>query len=56
MARFAPKTMPGLDAIIRGPLYRKERRPDELQTQDEQRQPHISRGWIKDKPEGSDHP
>jgi spore germination protein KA len=55
MAPLAPKTFPGFDVIARGPLYRQERRPDVLQTKDVTRQPHISRGWIEDQPEGGDH-
>lgn len=53
---LAPKTIAGLDVIIRGDLYRQERRPDELQPKDISRQPHISRAWIKEQPESRDNP
>jgi len=54
MAPLAPKTITGLDVVIGGPAYRQERRPDVLQAKDVTRQPHISRGWIEEPPEGSD--
>ena len=46
MVPIAPKTMAGLDVIIRGPVFRQEMRPDGLNTQDNRRQPHISRQWT----------
>lgn len=46
MTPIAPKTMAGLDVIIRGPVFRQEMRPDGLNAQDNRRQPHISRQWT----------
>ncbi|QJW46793.1 spore germination protein [bacterium BFN5] len=46
MVPIAPKTMAGLDVIIRGAVFRQEMRPDGLNTQDNRRQPHISRQWT----------
>ncbi|MEN6412046.1 MAG: spore germination protein [Veillonellales bacterium] len=47
MTPIGPKTNAGLDAVIRGPVFQQEFRPDELNAQDERRQPRISRQWIK---------
>jgi spore germination protein KA len=56
MAPMAPRTQAGLDVIIRGSVFKQERRPDELNTQDGNRQPPISRQWTQeqavDKKEG----
>jgi len=52
MAPVAPKTIAGYDTLIRGPVYRQELRPDQLNTQDNRRQPSISRKWTEDKPIG----
>lgn len=49
-----PKTGAGLDVIIRGPVYRQELRPDALNPQLRRRQPHISRVWRTQKPDGDD--
>jgi len=49
---IGPKTIPGLDVVIRGPVYRQEMRPDELNTLDQRRQPPISRKWAKKQPDG----
>jgi spore germination protein KA len=54
LAPIAPKTIAGLDVIVRGPIYRQERRPDVLQPKDIKRQPHISRGWVVEPSEGGD--
>ncbi len=44
---FAPKTLGGLaDTITRSPVWQQEKRPDFLNTQDDSRQPQISRGWT----------
>jgi len=51
-APLAPKTMAGLDVVVRGPNYRQEERPDELNTLDERRQPSVSRKWERQEPEG----
>lgn len=52
MVPIGPRTATGLDVVMRGPLYRQEERPDALNTQDEVRQPHISRLWRKQPPRG----
>ena len=46
MAPIAPKTMAGYDLVMRGPVFRQEKRPDYLNPQDVQRQPSISRKWT----------
>ncbi|MPN15650.1 hypothetical protein SDC9_162984 [bioreactor metagenome] len=51
---IGPKTMPGFDIVRRGPVFRQEMRPDALNTQDQRRQPHISRKWITEPPVGRD--
>ncbi len=43
---LAPRTTPGFDSIVRGPVFRQERRPDELNTLDTSRQPSLSRRWL----------
>jgi spore germination protein KA len=50
MVPIAPKTAPGWDIVMRGPIHMQEQRPDELNTQDTTRQPNISRRWIENKP------
>lgn len=52
LSPLGPKTTPGLDVLVQGPVYRQERRPDELNTLDPRRQPPISRKWVKENPEG----
>jgi spore germination protein KA len=54
VAPIAPKTVPGLDVLARGPAYRQELRPDELAARDERRQPPVSRRWDGPRPEGGD--
>lgn len=54
MAPLAPKTIAGLDIVVSGMSYRQERRPDELNSQDDWRQPHISRRWRLGKPTGKE--
>lgn len=54
MVPLGPKTMPGFDIVRRGPVYRQELRPDALNTQDQRRQPHISRKWITEEPVGGE--
>jgi spore germination protein KA len=46
---FAPRTKKGLDLVIKGPVWKQERRPDDINPQDIQRQPKISRLWRLDK-------
>lgn len=53
-APITPKTVGDNDVIVRGQVYDQENRPDELNTQDNRRQPPVSRQWIKEPPEG-DH-
>jgi len=55
MAPIGPRTIAGVDVIVRGPVYRQERRPDELDTLDIQRQPSISRQWVQEPPVGSEN-
>lgn len=50
LAPIAPRTQAGLDVIVRGPVFQQERRPDELNTQDTNRQPPLSRPWTKEQP------
>jgi len=55
MVPIAPKVIPGLDIFVRGPIFRQEKRPDELNPQDGQRQPHISKVWqTQDPKEGGE--
>lgn len=51
---LAPKTMPGVDVVFRGSVFRQEERPDELNTLDERRQPSVSRKWVKQKSKEGD--
>ncbi|MBP2653235.1 MAG: gerAA 1 [Firmicutes bacterium] len=50
MAPVGPKTTPGFDTIVRGPVFSQERRPDELNPQDKRKQANISRQWTKEPP------
>lgn len=54
LAPIAPKTIPGGDIILRKPTHMQERRPDELNTQDNIRQGIISRPWTEKTPIGGD--
>ncbi len=54
LAPVAPKTIPGGDIILRKPTHMQERRPDELNTQDNIRQGIISRPWTEKTPIGGD--
>lgn len=54
LAPVGPRTVAGLDVIVRGQVYRQEERPDALNTQDNVRQPHISRVWRREPPRGGD--
>lgn len=51
MAPIAPKTNAGYDVVLRGPVFKQEIRPDELNTKDKRRQPFISRLWKVGKPQ-----
>lgn len=50
MAPIAPKANAGYDVVLRGPVYKQETRPDELNPRDKIRQPYISRQWSKKPP------
>ncbi|MDD4599554.1 MAG: spore germination protein [Negativicutes bacterium] len=52
MVPIGPKTKPGFDTVLRGPVFRQEMRPDALNTRNQRRQPHISRKWITEPPAG----
>lgn len=54
LAPVAPKTMSGLDVVIRGPVFRQENRSDALNTTDSSRQPEIARPWIMKKKSGGE--
>ncbi|HWR08477.1 spore germination protein [Sporomusa sp.] len=57
LSPISPKSMGGLDVLIRGAVFRQESRPDALNTKDSTRQPHISRRWtMADANEGDDKP
>ncbi len=53
MAPIAPRTNAGYDVVLRGPVFKQENRPDELNPKDKRRQPFISRLWKTRKPEGA---
>ena len=46
---IAPKTKRGTDIIIKHPIWKQEMRADFINSQNVRRQPHISRGWTKQK-------
>lgn len=50
----APKTIPGGDIILRKPAYKQQRRPDELNPQDDIRQGANSRPWTEERPTGGE--
>lgn len=50
MTPIAPRTLAGLDVVVKGTVFRQERRPDELNTKDIIRQPSISRKWVYEQP------
>lgn len=52
LAPIGPKAIAGLDVIARGPIFRQEVRPDELNPLDGVRQPSISRTWTEENPVG----
>ena len=57
MVPVAPKTMSGLDVVIKGPVFHQERLPDYLNPKDQNRQPPVARKWTKErstKPGGDD--
>ncbi|MBP2645066.1 MAG: gerAA 1 [Firmicutes bacterium] len=52
LAPVGPKTTPGYDMVIRGPVYSQELRPDELNPKDRRRQSSVARGWTQEAPAG----
>lgn len=52
-APFAPKTAKNwTNELTRAPIWKQEMRPDFLNAKDEQKQPEVSRGWVKQNQEG----
>lgn len=49
LAPVGPRTVPGADVVTRLPVFFHKKRPDYLNPQDVQRQPDVSRGWLKAK-------
>lgn len=49
---IAPQTRQNRDKIIRGPLHNQDKRPDNLNTQNEKRMGDNPRGWVTSKPGG----
>lgn len=48
MVPFGPKTADNIfNVISKAPIWKQERRFDYLNTKDEEKQPKISRGWVK---------
>lgn len=45
LAPYSPTAQKGNDLLIRKPVWKQEMRPDEINAQDKQRQPKISRLW-----------
>ncbi len=45
-----PRTQDSGDLIIRKPVWKRERRPDELNALNKIKQPGISRGWVEGEP------
>lgn len=54
MAPVGPKTIAGLDVVIRGAVWRRERRPDPLSPLDPYRQADRSRQWEQEPPVGGE--
>ncbi|QNB46239.1 spore germination protein [Thermanaerosceptrum fracticalcis] len=55
LSPIGPRTKAGPDLVLRGPMWSMEERPDSLDTLDRQRQPRVSRGWVKPKKEDQDN-
>jgi len=45
-----PRTQDSGDMVIRKPVWKREKRPDELNTLNKIKQPWISRGWVEGEP------
>jgi len=54
LAPIAPKTTPGGDIILRKASHMQQRRPDELNPQDDIRQSAVSRPWTEEPSIGGD--
>ncbi len=54
MVPIAPRTVSGLDVVTRGEVWRRERRPDALNTGDSSRQAEVSRQWEQELPAGEE--
>lgn len=54
MVPIAPRTTPGLDVVIRGPVWRLGRRPDALSPLESRRQADPSRVWEQELPAGEE--
>jgi spore germination protein KA len=53
---FAPKTAGGQsDQLMRGPIWKQEKRPDYLNVKDETKQAKISRRWIQEDEKGGNN-
>jgi len=53
MVPIGPRTSDRyIDDIVRAPVWKQEKRPDYLNTKDVRKQPHISRGWVRDENRG----
>lgn len=50
LAPIGPRTKAGPDIVTRGPMWSMEERPDYLEPLDRNKQPNLSRGWVKTKP------
>ncbi|WP_264672920.1 spore germination protein [Heliophilum fasciatum] len=50
MAPLWPKAASDRDLLVRGLLWKQEKRPDYVNPLQRQRQPKISRGWVKGSP------
>ncbi len=54
MVPVAPRVTAGLDVVLRGPVWRLERRPDELNPRNPSRQAQLSREWEQELPTGEE--
>jgi Bacillus/Clostridium GerA spore germination protein. len=54
MVPIAPRTVPGLDVVTRGPVWRQQQRPDPLNARDFTRQAVTSREWEQEPPRGEE--
>lgn len=47
LSPVGPRTKTGPDVVLRGPVWSMETRPDYVDSLDREKQPNISRGWLK---------